>query len=39
MEIGVSAPVAGKVAALRAEAGQLAQMGDVLAVIVPKTAS
>ena len=34
MEVAVTAPVAGKVAAVRAEAGQLAQQGDILAVIV-----
>ncbi len=39
MEVGVTAPVAGKVAALRVEAGHLSQMGDVLAVIVPAAAA
>lgn len=34
MEVAVTAPTAGKVAAVRVEAGQLAQQGDVLAVIV-----
>lgn len=35
MEVVITAPVKGKIAALRAEAGQLVQQGDVLAVIVP----
>ena len=34
MEVAVTAPVAGKVAAVRVEVGTLAQQGDVLAVIV-----
>lgn len=36
MEVAVTAPVAGRVAAVRVEAGTLAQMGDVLAVVVPQ---
>lgn len=35
MEIVVAAPMAGKVAAIRVEAGQLVQQGDALLVIVP----
>ncbi len=34
MEVAVTASVTGKVAAVRVEAGQLAQQGDVLAVVV-----
>ena len=35
MEVAVPAPAAGMVAAVRVEASQLAQQGDILVVIVP----